>query len=171
MRAAVSIMGWLAAGTLAGWLAWWAATRSTTAPQAAPTIALGCVLLLIWILGAILVWWYPRLAGLGFASAVALPLIPEHALPVPALLVAVSAALAVWSLLISLAAWLGQAGRTPISPLDEDHDEGLSTRLQPCAICHEPTRTRICAACATALGPGADVWLRDEGQRPLSDGQ
>jgi mono/diheme cytochrome c family protein len=163
MKVAVSTVGWLAMGALAGWLAWWAATRSTTAPDAASTIAFGTILLLAWAIGPILIWWRPWLTALSYVGTAVLVLTPEHALPQPALVIAVSAALAVWSLLAGLASWL-TARKRAWDGADAQQIAGESQPVprQVCVVCHGPSDTPLCASCAAALGPDVDAWLGDD---------
>jgi hypothetical protein len=160
MKVAVTLIGWLAVALLGGWLAWWAVTRADATPHASSTIALGSILLLTWAVGAVLVWRRSWFATVTFAMAAALPLTPEHALPLPNLLVALSAALAVGSWLAGMASWLRSLKRTP-GNLDARASvrEGQPASLQRCVICQAPTEATICAACADVLGPLSDAWM------------
>jgi hypothetical protein len=160
MKVAVTVTGWIAVASLGGWLAWWAVTRADATPHASSTIALGSILLLTWAVGAVLVWRRSWFATVTFAMAAALPLTPEHALPLPNLLVAVCAALAVGSWLAGMASWLrglrrvrnGTEVRVTVGAVQP-------VPLQRCVICQEPTQARICTACADVLGPLADAWM------------
>jgi hypothetical protein len=166
MKAAVTVIGWLAAATIGGWLAWCAVSHPSGMDSDPLTATLGTILLLAWTAGAIVVWWSPWLAALVFALAAALT--PEHELPVTTLLMAVSAALAVWSLLADLASTLHRGSQ---EGTDTDNDRTMSPAaeqpmlLKPCVICQRPTGSSICAACRVALGPHAEAWLTGTGRR------
>lgn len=179
MKVAVTLIGWLAVASLGGWLVWWAVTRSEGASNASSTIALGSVLVLTWAVGTVLVWQRPWFATLTLATAAVLPLTPEHALPLPSLLVAVSAGLAVWSWLAGMASWLMERKR----PLAEPDDQPVTVEEQPiasksrpvplqaCVICQGPTQTTICAACGEALGPLAETWQQGGTKMPVTTGR
>lgn len=179
MKVAVTVIGWLAIGTLGGWLAWWAATLTDAVPNASATIALGSILLLAWAVGTVTVWRRAWFTSLAFAMAGVLPLTPEHALPLPALLVAVSAALAVGSWLAGVASWFNERTRSPVhTKAQPASDVWQPVPLQRCLICQEPSSTSICATCATALGTDTARWLgpgrgMDAGTKPTRkrDGQ
>jgi hypothetical protein len=164
MHRAVSLVGWLCAGVLGAWLSWsLVADHWADAPTLSLTLSLGISLLVAWAMGALLVWRHPWASALVFAAAATVPLTSEHALPVPALLTAVSAALAVESLLAGITTWLPPRDSAPSRPAVP------SGTLQPamapartCVVCHEPCTDLICAACAAALGPEGDIWRGDD---------
>jgi hypothetical protein len=160
MKVAVVFIGWLAIGMLGIWLAWWMVTLTSTTPSASVTITLGIVLVLAWLAGTLLVWRHSWLAAFSFASVSALPLIPEHALPQPALLVACSASLAIWSGLVGVATSRKEPRHPEVHPVGKRaNGEEHPMRLRRCLICLEPTEGPICAACTKALGPQVEVWL------------
>jgi hypothetical protein len=168
MKVAVVVIGWLAIGHLSIWLAWWMVTLTSTTPSATLTVTLGMVLLLAWIAGTLLVWRQAWLAALVFASAAALPLTPEHALPQPFLLIACSASLALWSWLAGIAASREERRRPEVHPVGEPANlEAHKIPLQRCLICLEPTEAPICAACTEALGSEVVLWLPQAGRDPV----
>jgi mono/diheme cytochrome c family protein len=126
------------------------------------TASLGVILLLIWVTGTVLVWWYSWLAAAAFASAAALTLTPAHALPLPSLLVAVSTALALWSLFANLASALNRRSPSPAETGERLVSDGSPISSRHCVICHRPTEAAVCADCTTALGASTDAWLVGE---------
>jgi hypothetical protein len=171
MKAAVTVIGWLAAATLGGWLVWWAVTLTDATPHAPATIALGSILVMAWVGGTVLVWQRSWFATLAFAIAAALPLTPEHALPASSLLVAVSAALAVWSWLAGMASWLRGISRTPGTVVARVTVDEQPFPPQRCVICQEPTHATICASCVEILGPLAESWQQGGRKRPSPTGR
>jgi hypothetical protein len=172
MKTSVSIGGGLAVMVLGGCLAWRLLTRPFGATGSSLTAVLGSVLLLSWAAGAFLVWRRPVVAACIFAGAATLPLTPEHTLPAPALLIATSAALAVWSLLASLLPRLDRGGSDPSPAVESEPaaEERAEEALRVCVICHGPSAAAICAACAAILGPQAEGWyaeVRDVGDARL----
>jgi hypothetical protein len=160
MKVAVTVIGWLAIGTLGVWLAWWMLTLTSTTPSASVTITLGTVLLLAWLAGTLLVWRHSWLAAFSFASVSTLPLTPEHALPQPYLLMACSASLALGSWLAGFVNSLEQRRRAQVLMVDNPTGvESHRIQLQGCLICLEPAETTICAACTEALGHEVGLWL------------
>jgi hypothetical protein len=171
MKVAVVVIGWLAIGHLGIWMAWWMVTLTSTAPSATLTVTLGMVLLLAWISGTLLVWRHVWLAALVFASAAALPLTPEHALPQPFLLVAISASLAIGSGLAGVATPREKPRRPQVHPVGKPANvEAHRIPLGCCLICLEPTETTICTACTKALGPQVALWLPEAGRDPVFRG-
>jgi len=162
MRAAVSSGAGLAGTILVAWLGWWLlASRTDTAAR--PVTALLCgVLVVAWVAGSGLVWRQPLAAAGTFAAAAVLPLTPEQGLPAPSLLIAVSAALAVWSVLASLLPSRERRALAPYRPADQGPAEWEPQEpARTCVICHGPSSTVICAPCAAALGPQIDLWCTD----------
>jgi hypothetical protein len=164
MHRAVSLVGWLCAGVLGAWLSWsLVADHWADAPTLSLTLSLGISLLVAWAMGALLVWRHPWASALVFAAAATVPLTSEHALPAPALLTAVSAALAVESLLAGITTWLPPRAFAPARPAVPSGT--LRPAMAPariCVVCHEPCTDLICAACAAALGPEGDIWRGDD---------
>jgi len=159
MKGAVCIVGWLAAATLSVWLARWSVTHDSELPGAPLTLPLGLILMLAWSGGAILVWRHSWSAAIIFACAAIVPLTPGRALPLGELLFAVSAALSVWAVLITVTRYLNRTAPTLVdslsylgSPDSADHERGV------CIVCHGPSDGQLCESCRSVIGEEESVW-------------
>jgi len=159
MKPAVRAIGWLATMTLSAWLGWWFVSHDPESLGAPLTLPLGAVVVLAWGTGTVLVWRHPWGAAVVFAATAGMPLASKDALPSAALLVAMSAALAVWSLLAIVSPYLVTTDQTHAVPAAAGDVEGTRTReSRQCLICHGSSVETLCAGCAAALGEQRVMW-------------
>ena len=183
---ATVVVGVLASLALLGWVGWWALTTSVAAPHFPLPGVLSLMIVALWLGGCLTVIRHPWLATLLVLAAGVLVVSGWEVVPRPALLLAVSAGLAVWALLGWLARtrwrrlpwvvatgqrWWDLLGGRPLV-------RGLQQRLAPrrtpsagprCLICHLAAAgpDGFCAECGRWVRVQPEEWADASRRAPL----